>query len=50
MNDKNSLYKYFEKNPKYHMKSDFYETEKGYKIRSEWCQFLNNTKIFKYKN
>ena len=45
----NELYNYFLTNPNYNNNSDYYETNEGFKLRADWCSFLNNRKIFQYK-
>lgn len=37
------LLKYFHENPTYSYSYTDYETPHGYKLRAEWCQFLNNS-------
>lgn len=32
------------------MKKDYYFTEEGLKLRSKWCQFLNNPEILDLKH
>jgi len=43
------LYLYFLINQNYSNNSDYYETAEGNTVRSNWCIFLNNRNIFKYK-
>ena len=45
----NELYNYFLTNPNYSNNSDYYETSEGFKLRADWCSFLNNRNIFQYK-
>jgi hypothetical protein len=45
----NELYNYFLINPNYNNNSDYYETYEGFKLRADWCSFLNNRHFFQYK-
>lgn len=44
------LVKYFEENNNFRLKSEYYETEYGFKLRADWCQFLNKCSFLNIKN
>ena len=48
-NEKNQLYCYFQKNNIYYNDNKYYSTLEGFNERTNWCNFLNEIKIFNYK-
>lgn len=45
----NRLISYFTKNNKYDYERSNYETEEGMKLRADWCQFLNRSRLLRVK-
>ena len=43
------IFLYFLKYNTIHQSDEYYKTDEGFQERAEWCEFLNERDIFKYK-